>query len=614
MEEQVGQFWHSLITRLARTDHPAAAVSLEDVRRAAGVMFRALGGDGGLRIEAATKTDYRIRRSFLQRVAGSNQQVELAWRDRETLRLPESIAVFSEKSLNRELYLWLAALASRKSVFADDWFWNNQIAARSLLEQFPGLQARYNRLVQESFKYRPDPEKLSADDAAHELAIRNALLKPGSIRNLPETKQAGYPVWLWLHPNPPLRQTVKRPENNSLNNQENGENKTSSAQIKKKKKGEYTDDKKDKSGLLAFRLESLFTRAEHVKVDRTTDEEEDLSKAQDALEDMDKISVADSEKKSAVTLRFDLDLPSQEQDDTQLEGELLLSEWDWKRGELLHDYCRLQPMLAEDVVPVELPVHLQRSARKLCQQFESLAPVRSWHRGQADGNEIDMDAWLRHVTDNMTGHAQSDTGLYRDFRGGNRDLACLLLADLSLSTDAWVNNSARIIDIIRDSLFLFSEALTHTGDRFAMYGFSSRSREHIRFHHIKTFAQKHDNDVRGRIQAIKPGYYTRMGAAIRHASSILSKEVNSQRLLLLLTDGKPNDLDHYEGRYGVEDTRHAVQEARKEGLQVFCVTIDEQAEDYLPHLFGAHHYVLIRHAADLPNELPLLYMRITQDS
>jgi nitric oxide reductase NorD protein len=102
-----------------------------------------------------------------------------------------------------------------------------------------------------------------------------------------------------------------------------------------------------------------------------------------------------------------------------------------------------------------------------------------------------------------------------------------------------------------------------------------------------------------------------MGAAIRQSTTILSKQPNAQRLLLLLTDGKPNDLDHYEGRYGVEDTRQAVHEARKKGLQVFCVTIDEKAGDYLGYLFGNHGYVFIRNPAELPKQLPLLYMRLT---
>ena len=161
-------------------------------------------------------------------------------------------------------------------------------------------------------------------------------------------------------------------------------------------------------------------------------------------------------------------------------------------------------------------------------------------------------------------------------------------------------------------MFLFSEALAATGDRFALYGFSSLKRENIRYHILKEFEGKYNAEVRGRIAAIKPGFYTRMGAAIRHSAQLLTRQPATQRLLLILTDGKPNDLDQYEGRYGVEDTRVAIHEARQIGLRPFCVTIDEKGSNYLPHLFGVNGYVVIRKPSELPRELPMLYAQLTQ--
>ena len=111
-------------------------------------------------------------------------------------------------------------------------------------------------------------------------------------------------------------------------------------------------------------------------------------------------------------------------------------------------------------------------------------------------------------------------------------------------------------------------------------------RDNVRYHLLKGFDERYGSDIRGRLAALKPGFYTRMGAAIRHSAAILSTQKSARRLLLILTDGKPNDLDKYEGRYGIEDTRVAIQEARRLGLTPFCVTIDEEAGDYLPHLFG----------------------------
>jgi nitric oxide reductase NorD protein len=164
---------------------------------------------------------------------------------------------------------------------------------------------------------------------------------------------------------------------------------------------------------------------------------------------------------------------------------------------------------------------------------------------------------------------------------------------------------------IRDTLHLFADALETAGDRFALYGFSSRHRDHIRFHVLKGFEEKFGSTIRGRIDKLKPGYYTRMGAAIRQSSQLLSRQGGNQKLLLILTDGKPNDLDQYEGRYGVEDTRMAVIEARKMGLRPFCVTIDREGRDYLPHIFGANGYVVIHKPTELPAQLPLLYAQLT---
>jgi nitric oxide reductase NorD protein len=167
--------------------------------------------------------------------------------------------------------------------------------------------------------------------------------------------------------------------------------------------------------------------------------------------------------------------------------------------------------------------------------------------------------------------------------------------------------------VIRDSLLLFGDALAATGDRFALYGFSSVRRDNVRFHLLKGFDERYDDRIRGRLAALKPGFYTRMGAAIRHATAILSTRRTARRLLLILTDGKPNDLDKYEGRYGIEDTRMAIIEARRLGLTPFCVTIDETAGDYLPHLFGAAGYVVVHDAAMLPRVLPSLYARLTEN-
>lgn len=614
MEESVGTLWHRWVTRSSLPRHPGAAVTLEAVRKPVGVMFRALGGDGGLRVENTPATAHGARRSWLQKIAGTRQKVELGWRDPEALHLPAVIDVFPERQHNRELYLWLAALAAQPDAPVDparDWFTLNQQRSRQLLQGFPGLAARYDRLCDAQLALRPDPATLPADEAAQERAIQAALREPGSVARLPAASRPPQPVLLWLHPAPPgARPAGAAPAAGDSVPEAGGE--VVDPEEARRYRAEQVEMPDGKSGLVLDRFENILSWAEYIKVDRSTEEDEELDGAEDAARDLDQLSVARDSRSTARRLRFDLDLPAAENDDTPLGEGILLPEWDYRHQALLPEHCCLQSMIAADAEPLDLPPRLRVTARRLRSQFEALVPTRVWHRGQPEGGEVDLDAYLFHHTERRRGRAAAEQGLYRDFRGGQRDLACLLLADLSLSTDAWANNQQRIIDVIRDSLQLFAEALAATGDRFAMYGFSSRYRQHVRFHTLKTFQESHSRLIRGRIQAIKPGFYTRMGAAVRRATQLLVAEPAGQRLLLLLTDGKPNDLDRYEGRYGVEDTRMAIIEARRQGLQPFCVTIDQHAGDYLPHLFGSDSFVVIRKPAELPRQLPQLYARLTR--
>lgn len=608
MEEQVGELWHRLITRLARTRYPEAAVSLREVAPTVGVLFRALGGDGGLQVETAQASEHGARRGLLQRIAGSDRKVELAWRNEQHLRLPAEIDCFPEKALNRDLYLWLAALAAHDAPGEEPWLQRNQRLSRQLLDAYPGLRPRYRRLVTAHLQQRQQ-SKLSQAEALQEAAIRQSLREPGSVTQLPPAPKPPQPVPLWLHPFPPSAKAAQRPSVDG-----NGQRAGHVKQLDEagKRRAEQAEQPKQKHrGLVTIRMENIFTWGGFRNLDRGEEEHDDLDQAADAARELEVISVSPDAKGSAGRLRFDLDLPAASEDDLVLNDGILLPEWDYKHQRLVPDLCQVVAMLPAKAGAVPLPQHLRKAANKLRAQFQHLAPSRVWHRAQQDGSEIDIDAYLRFAADRHSGHAAGATGLYRELRAGSRDLACLLLADLSLSTDTWVDDRLRVIDVIRDSLYLFAESLAATGDAFALYGFSSRKRDPIRFHQLKRFGERYDGTIRGRIQAIKPGYYTRLGAAIRHSANLLKVQGAERRLLLILTDGKPNDLDRYEGRYGIEDTRQALFEARALGLQPFCITIDSRANDYLPHLFGSGNYVVIRRPSQLPKALPRLYLKLT---
>lgn len=613
MEEFIGKIWHRYITRTASKQFPESMVELDDVRHTIGIFFRALGGEGGLRIERALESENAARRNLLQRIAGSGKKTELAWRDDETLRLPDQIALYPDVRLNRSLYIWLTAISTAKiDSNPHNWLESNRQRTLETLQSWPGLAKKYRQLVKAHLALRPDPNTLPADEARQEETIRQALLSPGNrVAFTTAAKHPPQAVPLWLHPSPPAQTPdhASAPPNDP-DQPDAAQSKQQKRKQGKRKQANRTDMPEGDGGLMSFRLESLWSWAEHIKVDRSSTEDDDDDTMRTA-EDMDNISIAQDAETSAGKIKLDIDLPASEYDDIYLGEGIPIDEWDFKTQCIQRAHCRLHEMLSRDVQPITLPDKLRASAHKVRRQFEILRPQRNWINRQNEGSELDLENYINFLADRRHGLVYNDTPVYRDVRNTHRDLSCLLLADLSLSTDAYVNNHDRVIDVIRDSLFLFSEALNTTGDRFALHGFSSRNRNHVRFHNIKTFDEHYDNEIRGRIDTIKPGYYTRMGTAIRHASKLLAKERSTQKLLLILTDGKPNDLDKYESRYGIEDTRMAVLEAEKLGLRPFCVTIDEHASEYLPYLFGKQSYVLIHDAEALPRKLPMLYLRLT---
>lgn len=609
MEEFVGQLWHRIITRAGASHYPQAAVRLEEINRRLALQFRAFGGDAGLQLLPANRTDWSSRRSFLSRIASSSHQVELAWLNDDSLRLPSELAVYPNRKDNEGLYLWLAALAANTKPSELDWLQKNQRAVVETLESLPGLKPLYMKLVKAHLQHRPAMQKIPAKLRLEESLLRRALEFPEASTECLQHATSLAPVPLWLHPSPPQLKTEKHNETDDVDeDQQKGHSKEIKEQ--NRRKGERTDDVDGRDGLLAFRLESVMSWAEFVPVDRTADED-DEENAERVANDLDVLSITRSKNAPAARLKFDLDLPAEEYDDRVLSNGILLPEWDYRQAVLRKDHCNLMLMESRQSGQGSLPLHLRHQAKKVKAHFDNLALGKQWLRGQPEGDELDIDRYALRQADVSRGFLAQEPGLFRAMRRNNRDLSCLLLADLSLSTDAWVNKEARVIDVIRDSLHLFSEALSGTRDRFAIGGFSSKRREQVRYYALKNFEESLSPLVRQKINAIEPGFYTRMGAAIRYASGLLEKEPSSHRLLLLISDGKPNDVDIYEGRYGIEDTRHAIHEAFEKGIRVFCVTIDEKANDYLPHIFGSQNYCLIRRAAELPLKLPALYSQLT---
>jgi nitric oxide reductase NorD protein len=241
-----------------------------------------------------------------------------------------------------------------------------------------------------------------------------------------------------------------------------------------------------------------------------------------------------------------------------------------------------------------------RLVRRVRTRFERLRrrPVRLFR--QADGSEIDVPAYVTAAADRRAG-VTADDRLYIATRPARRELAVAMLLDVSASTDAWVSTGRRIVDVEKEAMLVVCEALDALGDPYALFAFSGEGAGHVEVPPLKSFAEPSSLLVRRRIAALDAQGYTRLGAPIRHVTAALCAERAASRLLLLLSDGKPNDVDLYEGPYGLEDTRRAVAEAHRQGVTVFCLTIDREAPGYASRIFGRTGFAVLHKPEQLPN-------------
>jgi nitric oxide reductase NorD protein len=242
--------------------------------------------------------------------------------------------------------------------------------------------------------------------------------------------------------------------------------------------------------------------------------------------------------------------------------------------------------------------------------FEGLRPP-AFRRvsGQPDGEDLDLDAVVRRAAEQKAGLEGGDR-VYVRHEKKQRDVAVVLLVDVSGSTGRQLDSGRRVIDVEKESLVLLCEALDAVGDQYALYAYSGRGRGSVEFQAIKEFDEPLGASTAQRLGGLAPQLQNRDGAAIRHAVHKLKHRGAKTRLLLILNDGRPLDGD-YKDEYALEDTKAALQEARREGIHPFCVTIDREADRYVRRMYGHVEYTVIDRVELLPSKLPRIYQRLT---
>ena len=627
-EETVGKLWHGLASRFdPPQDFPQAAATLESMRERIGVMFRGLGGDASVEIKAVTQEESRHRLSFRRRLAASAERVARASFDGEALRLPLELAVFPEYRDNEALYLWLAASTAHvcAGTQEDDPFRADLAAigaalttTRATLTAAPGLRPLWQRLAAAHLAQRNRPH-LHGAEAKMEMLVRHLLGAPeapepallAALDHLPDNWRAprGYrpflPVPLWVD----LRALATSAPSEVEVVPTGGDPEDASDGSARRARRRKADQAERKDSTILYKFEAMLSWAEFLNINRRV-EDDDFDNAKKAAEDHDEITLGQVSKAPATRLKLHLDLAPEDVDRERIADIFTYPEWDARAGAYLPDHTRVlaAPVVLDADQQTSFDEAAQRRIRAVRRQFEALRPAKIVRHAQPDGDELDLDATLRSVAD-LRATGRGSHRIWQQARSEQRDLAVSILLDVSRSTESAVTGRA-VIDIAREALTALAWGLHACGDRFAIQGFSSLRRDRVWLHGCKTFDEPMNAQVEQRIAALRPGFYTRLGAAIRHASAGLAQEAHVRRLLIVLTDGKPNDLDHYEGRHGIEDSAMAVREARRAGHAVYGITVDRDGQAWFPRLFGQGGFSVIRDPDRLVAALPDTYRHL----
>jgi len=290
-------------------------------------------------------------------------------------------------------------------------------------------------------------------------------------------------------------------------------------------------------------------------------------------------------------------------------------EWDYTtqryRPDWVSVYEVLHPGGSTSKVDSLLEKHsaLAKRMKRILDMIKPQEKVRV--RYQEEGSELDLDVALRSLIDYKSG-SSPDSRINMSHRTDGRNIAVTLLLDLSESLSEKVPGTGQtILELSQEAVSLLAWAVDHLGDPFAISGFHSNTRHDVRFLHFKGFAEKFDDLVKGRMAAMDAAYSTRMGAAMRHAGHYLKNQKADKKLMLILTDGEPADIDTKDGRMLIEDAKQAVNELDRDGIFSYCISLDAKADDYVGDIFG-RQYTVIDKIERLPEKLPELFISLTK--
>lgn len=375
------------------------------------------------------------------------------------------------------------------------------------------------------------------------------------------------------------------------------------------------DKKQQEDYVLLHSFEKVETAEEFNGNWRDFDGSDDLEKHENAIEDLNmKFTVrVDDTAHSVYQADFTENTSISESAETDTNGfHLTYNEWDFSKRRYKENYCKVYPktQLKTDVNYYKNTISKNSSTLiNLRKILTNLNNKIQQQKRQSQGEEFDIDAITDLYVDVHSKKTPSDK-IYLSNRKKEKDLSILLLLDISLSSDSYAAGN-RVIDVEKEVSILFGEILNEFNIDFSIDSFYSKTRNFSTYLTVKDFDENW-SAAKYKIGAIEPSGYTRIGAALRHAGARLDARKNKSKWIILISDGKPNDYDKYEGKYGINDVKQALRELNQRNINSYALAIEAQAKYYLPQMFGQNHYQILTTPSELLQSMVKLYEKIKQ--
>lgn len=373
------------------------------------------------------------------------------------------------------------------------------------------------------------------------------------------------------------------------------------------------DKKQQEDYVMLHNFEKVETAEEFNGVWRDFDGSDELEEHQDALEELSmKYTVrVDDTAHSVYQADFIENTSISESAEVDAKGfHLLYDEWDCSKAVYKQNFCKVYPKLQQKTDADYYKNTITKNASTLLGLRKMLTNVNNkmqQQKRQTQGEEFDIDAITDLYVDVHSKRTPSEK-VYISNRKKEKDLSILILLDISLSSDSYAAGN-RVIDVEKEVSILFGEILNEFNIDFSIDSFYSKTRNYSTYLTVKDFDENW-NIGKHKIGAIEPNGYTRIGAALRHAAARLDQRNTKNKWVILISDGKPNDYDKYEGKYGINDVKQALRELNSKNINSYALAIEAEAKYYLPQMFGQNHYQILTTAVELLQSLVKLYEKI----